>query len=444
MFITRKHLSRRTLLKGAGTAIALPFLDAMVPAFAQARKAPTRLAFFYVPNGIIMKDWTPAAVEGALPAELPRTLAPLQDLRSDLLVLSGLDHKTGEGGNGDHARAGGTYLTGVRPKQTTGADVELGPSVDQLAARVVGEQTKLPSIELGCESTRTAGSCDAGYSCVYENSMSWRTATTPMPTETNPRLLYERLFGSLSGGQDPANRMAAQLDRKSVLDVVTGRTQSLLGTLGASDRRKIDEYFTSIRDIEKQLERANSGNQIEPDFERPTGMPENFEAHARLMHDLMVLAFQGDLTRVATLMYAREGSNRAYPETGFGDGHHPLTHHRNIPELVAKVQKINQHHVTQFSYFVRKLKSIQEGDGTLLDHSMIVYGSSISDGNVHSHRALPTILLGRGDGSIKTGRHITYTEKPMTNFFLTLLDKMGAKAEAMGDSNGRVEHLSGV
>lgn len=443
MFITRKHLSRRTLLRGVGTAVALPFLDAMTPAFGATGKAPTRLAFFYVPNGIIMKDWTPVEV-GALPASLPRTLSPLNDFRSDMLVLSGLDHKTAENGNGDHARAGGSYLTGVRPKETTGADIELGISVDQVAAQAIGDQTRLPSIELGCESTRTAGSCDAGYSCVYENSMSWRSATTPNPTETNPRLLFERLFGSLDTTQDPAERAAAREDRKSVLDLVTGRTKSLLGELGASDKRKIDEYFTSIREVEKQIERAESDSGKLPDFERPAGIPDDFAQHARLMHDLMLIAFQADVTRVATLMYAREGSNRAYPEVGFGDGHHPLTHHRNIPDLIAKVQKINQYHVEQFSYFVRKLKAMQEGDGSVLDHSMIVYGSSISDGNVHSHRQLPTVMLGRGDGSIKPGRHLKYEDTPMTNFFLTILDKIGARAEKLGDSNGRVEHLSGV
>jgi hypothetical protein len=261
----------------------------------------------------------------------------------------------------------------------------------------------------------------------------------------NPKLLFERLFGSLDPSQDPAERAAAREDRKSVLDVVTNRTQSLLGSLGASDRHKIDEYFTAIREVEQQIERTSDEKlAIQPEFERPAGIPDRFSVHARLMHDLMLLAFRGDMTRVATLMYAREGSNSVYDGSGVTDAHHPITHHRNIAELIAKVQLINQYHVEQFSYFVRKLKSIQEGDGTLLDHSMIVYGSSISDGNVHNHRALPTVLLGRGDGSIKPGRHIQYEGKPMTNFFLTILDKMGAHAEKLGDSNGRVEHLSGV
>jgi hypothetical protein len=443
-FITRKQLSRRTMLRGAGAAIALPFLDSMVPAFAATTKAPTRLAFFYVPNGIIMKDWTPAEV-GALPAQLPRTLSPLNEFRDDMLVLSGLDHKTAEGGNGDHARAGGTYLTGVRPKETTGTDIQLGISVDQVAAQTIGNQTRFPSLELGCESTRTSGSCDAGYSCVYENCMSWRNATTPNPTEVNPRLLFERLFGNLDSSQSPAEREAARADRKSVLDVVTGRTQSLMGALGAADRRKIDEYFTSIREVEQQIERTNDVKlAIQPEFERPAGIPDKFSVHAKLMHDLIVLAFQGDMTRVATLMYAREGSNSVYDGSGVPDAHHPITHHRNIADLVAKVQMVNQYHVQQFAYLVKRLKSIQEGDGSILDHSMIVYGSSISDGNVHSHRTLPTVMLGRGDGSIKPGRHIHYEDTPMTNFFLTVLDKMGAKAETLGDSTGRVEHLSGV
>ena len=443
MMLTRKHLSRRTILQGAGAAVALPFLDAMIPALSAAGKQPTRLAFCYVPNGIIMKDWTPAA-EGLLPAQLPRTMKALEPFREDLLVLSGLDHKTGEGGNGDHARAGGTYLTGVRPKQTTGADIELGISVDQVAAQTVGDRTRLPSLELGCETTRTAGSCDAGYSCVYENSMSWRSATTPMPTETNPRLLFERLFGSLAANRSPAERAAAQADRKSVLDVVLSRTRKLLGDLGAADKRKIDEYLTAIREVEKQIERVESASALDPTIDKPSGIPDSFPEHVKLMHDLIAIAFQADLTRVSTLMYAREGSNRAYPDVGFTDGHHPLTHHRNIADLVAKVQSINQYHVSQFAQFLARLKAMPEGDGTVLDHSMIVYGSSISDGNVHSHRALPAVLVGRGDGSIKPGRHIVYKDVPMTNFFLTLLDKMGAKAEKLGDSNGRVERLTGV
>ena len=274
--------------------------------------------------------------------------------------------------------------------------------------------------------------------------MSWRSATTPMPTETNPRLLFERLFGSLATTQNTQERAAAQADRKSVLDVVHSRTQKLVGDLGPADRRKIDEYLTAIREVEKQIERVESSSALDPSMDKPSGIPDRFPEHARLMHELIAIAFQADLTRVSTLMYAREGSNRAYPETGFTDGHHPLTHHRNIADLVAKVQAINQYHVAQFARFIARLKAMPEGDGTVLDHSMIVYGSSISDGNVHSHRALPTAMLGRGDGSIKPGRHCVYKDTPMTNFFLTVLGMMGARAEKLGDSSGRVEQLASV
>lgn len=446
MIITRKHLSRRTLLRGLGTAIALPVLDSMTPAFAgpaRLDQSPTRMMFAYVPNGIIMKDWTPQGTGKDF--EITRILKPLEPFREDMLVLTGLAHRTGEGGAGDHARAGGTYLTGVRPKRTTGADVELGISVDQVAAQAVGSKTRLASLELGCEGTRTVGSCDAGYSCVYENSMSWRSATTPMPTEVNPRAVFERLYGSLDTTLDPKVRAQLDEDRKSVLDHVNERTRKLMGELGPSDRRKIDEYFTAIRDIEKRIQRTESENrELIPAIEKPSGIPESFAEHVKLMHDLLVIAFQADLTRVATLIYAREGSNRTYPELGFTDNHHPITHHRNIPELVEKVTKINTCHVDHFAYFINRLKSIQDGDGTLLDHSMISYGSSISDGNVHSHRNLPTVVLGRGNGGLKPGRHLVYKETPMTNLFLTLLDRMGVKSEKLGDSNGEVEHLTDV
>ena len=446
MIHTGKHLNRRTLLKGIGTAIALPMLDAMAPAFAAPARIPktaTRMAFVYVPNGITMADWTPK-IEGKN-FEITRILKPLEAYREDMLVLTGLAHHTGEGGNGDHARAGGTYLTGVRPKRTTGADVELGPSVDQLAAQAVGSQTRFASLELGCEATRTVGSCDAGYSCVYENSMSWRSATTPMPTEVNPRLVFERMYGSLDTNMDPATRSALEADRKSVLDRVNDRTHKLMGSLGPSDRHKIDEYLTALREIESRIQGVETKNsQAAPQMAKPDGIPESFPEHARLMQDLMVLAFQSDLTRVSTLMYAREGSNRVYPELGFTDSHHPITHHRYIPELVEKVTKINTHHVESFAYLIGRLKSIPDGDGTLLDHSMIVYGSSLSDGNRHAHVNLPTIVMGKGDGKIETGRHIVYPDTPLTNLFLSLLDRIGADAEKLGDSTGKLARLTGV
>jgi uncharacterized protein DUF1552 len=444
-FVTRKHLPRRTLLKGMGAAVALPLLDAMTPAVAGAAraKAPVRMIFGYVPNGIIMRDWTPKR-EGR-DFEFTRILKPLESFRQDLVVLSGLAHRTGEGPAGDHARAGGTFLTGVCPKRTTSADVEVGISVDQVAAQALGGRTRLPSLELGCEATRMVGSCDAGYSCAYINSMSWRSATTPNPPETNPRSVFERLYGSLDTTTDPAERARLKENRKSVLDYVNEQTRGLASALGASDRRKIDEYMAAIRDIETRIARAEGDNQdVAPAMEKPTGVPFAFPEHVRLMHDLLIVALQADITRISTLIYAKEGSNRSYPELGFSDPHHPLTHHRNNAEWIEKVTRINCHHVEQFAYFLGRLKAIPDGDGTLLDHSMVVYGSSISDGNIHWHKDLPVLLAGRGDGSLKPGRHLVYPETPMTNLYLTLLDRMGVPAERLGDSNGKLEHIAGV
>ena len=447
MIITKKHLSRRTLLKGLGVTVALPLLDAMTPALATAAekaKAPTRIFFGAVPNGIEMKAWKPTGVGKDF--EFTRILKPLEAYREDLLILTGLAHRTGASKEaGDHARAGGNYLTGVHPKRTTGADIEVGISVDQIAAQALGNKTRLASLELGCEATRMVGSCDAGYSCAYQNSLAWRTPNTPMPPEINPRLVFERLYGSLESSLDPKTQAALNEDRQSILDYVNERTKKLVRTLGPTDKRKIDEYLTAIREIEKRIARVENDNrQLTPEIAKPNGIPANFADHVRLMHDLLIVAFQSDITRVSTMLYSREGSNRAYPELGFTDGHHPITHHRYIPDLVEKVTKINAYHVEQFAYFIGKLKSIQEGDGTLLDHCMIVYGSAHSDGNRHSHVDLPTIVVGRGNDVLKTGRHIVYPETPMTNLFLTLLDKMGVPTDKLGDSNGKLQGLSEV
>lgn len=446
MIVTGKSLHRRTFLRGLGTAIALPMLDAMTPAFAapaQVQKAPVRMMFGYVPNGITMKDWTPAAAGRDF--EFTRILKPLEPLREKTLVLSGLAHRTGSSREaGDHARAGGNYLTGVCPKRTTdAAKIAVGTSVDQIAAQILGSKTRYASLELGCEATRMVGSCDAGYSCAYQASLSWRSASTPMPPETNPRQVFERLYGSLDTGVDPARRAELTEDRKSVLDFVNERTNRLMGKLGTSDRRKLDEYLTAIREIEKRIQKGESDSQqLEPSIEKPDGVPTDFVEQVTLMHDLLVVALQADLTRVSTLMYAREGSNRSYPELGFTDSHHPITHHRNIPDLVEKVTKINSHHMDQFAKFVTKLDSIREGEGTLLDNCMMVYGSSLSDGNTHNHVDLPVVVVGRGGGALKTGQHVKYPETPMTNLYLTLLDRMGVPAEKLGDSSGRLEHLT--
>ena len=447
MIITKKQLSRRTLLKGLGVTVALPMLDAMTPALATAAekvKAPTRIFFGAVPNGIEMKAWKPQGVGKDF--EFTRILKPLEAYREDLLILTGLAHRTGASKEaGDHARAGGNYLTGVHPKRTTGADIEVGISVDQIAAQALGNKTRLSSLELGCEATRMVGSCDAGYSCAYQNSLAWRTPNTPMPPEINPRLVFERLYGSLESSLDPKTQAALNEDRQSILDYVNERTKKLVSTLGPTDKRKIDEYLTAIREIEKRIARVENDNRkLTPEIAKPNGIPANFADHVRLMHDLLIVAFQSDITRISTMLYSREGSNRAYPELGFTDGHHPITHHRYIPDLVEKVTKINAYHLEQFAYFIGKLKSIQEGDGTLLDHCMIVYGSAHSDGNRHSHVDLPTIVVGRGNGALKTGRHIVYPETPMTNLFLTLLDKMGVPTDKLGDSNGKLQGLSEV
>lgn len=450
-FITQKHLPRRTLLRGLGVSIALPWLDAMRPALAAAAaadKPPVRMIFGYVPNGIIMRDWTPKTAGKQF--EIPRIMKPLAPFRDDLLVLTGLAHRTGDGPAGDHARAGGTYLTGVAPKRTTSADVEVGVSVDQVAAQSIGSRTRLASLELGCEATRMVGSCDAGYSCAYMNSMSWRSATVPNPPETNPRSVFERLYGSLDTTADPETRARLEANRRSVLDFVAEQTRQLASTLGPEDRRKIDEYTTSLRDIEKRIARAEAGQQDAaaaaplPQIEKPTGIPFGFVEHVRLMQDLLVVALQADITRIATLIYAKEGSNRSYPELGFSDPHHPLTHHRNNEEWIDKVTRINTHHVEQVAYLAGRLKSIREGDATLLDNSMLVYGSSISDGNVHNHGDLPVVMLGKAGGGFRPGRHVVYQEKPMTNLFLTMLDRLGVPMEKLGDSQGRLEHLAEI
>ncbi|MFN7998532.1 MAG: DUF1552 domain-containing protein [Bryobacteraceae bacterium] len=446
--ITRAHLPRRTFLRGLGTALALPVLDAMTPAFAAgsriASKAPCRLAFCYVPNGVDLPNWTPATDGAAF--ELPRILEPLAPHRENLLVLSGLTHNTGRAlgdGPGDHARAAATFLTGVHPKKTAGADIHVGVSADQIAATHIGSETKFASLELGCEDGRLVGNCDSGYSCAYSNSISWRTPSMPNPPEINPRLAFERLFGA-DAGEDPAVRARRRRYNRSILDFVGDDARRLEGTLGTTDRRKMDEYLTGVREIERRIEMAEGkSREVVPAMMEPDGIPVDFAEHSRLMFDLLAIAFQTDLTRVATFMLAREGSTRAYREIGISDAHHPLTHHRGNPEMIQKVSQINRYHVEQFAYFLGKLKSIQEGGETLLDHSMIVYGSGISDGNRHNHNDLPVLVAGGGSGSLRPGRHLRYAdETPMTNLYLTMLDHVGVKPEAIGDSNGELQHLT--
>ena len=431
-----KRLSRRTILRSIGAAISLPLLDAMVPAFASPTPAatPLRLAFIYVPNGVLMNHWTPAT-DGP-DFELTRILAPLAPHRDNVLILSGLTQNTGRAlgdAEGDHARASATYLTGVHPRKTDGAGICAGISVDQVAASHIGAGTKLPSLELGCEDGRLVGNCDSGYSCAYNNTLSWRTPSTPLPPEVNPRGVFELLFGSLD--ENPADRQKRLRNETSILDYVLEDTRRLNSQLGSSDHRKIDEYLTSVREIERRIQLAeNDDQQINPLFEKPAGIPADFADYAKLMYDLMLVAFQTGTTRVSTFMVGREGSQRAYREIGISDAHHAVTHHSGNPELIEKVARINTYHVEQFAYFLGKLKSTPDGDGTLLDHSQIVYGSGLSDGNRHTHNNLPILLAGKSGG-----QHITYpAETPMNNLHLALLDRMGVHVDSLGDSNGEL------
>jgi hypothetical protein len=392
-----------------------------------------------------MSEWKPKLA--GRDYEFTRILKPLEPFREDLLVLSGLDHRQatemGDGGGG-HARAGAAYLTGIHCKKTMGSDIRCGVSIDQIIAQHVGAPTRLASLEMGCEDTRMVGNCDTGYSCAYTSSIAWRTPTLPMPPETNPRMVFERLFGADDPNMDPAQRARRLQYRRSILDSVGGHAGQLVDSLGAADKRKLDEYLTGIREIEQRIQGAEAdGKPARPDVERPAGIPETFVDHLRLMFDLQILAFQADLTRVSTLMIGREGSLRTYPEIGIRDAHHPLTHHRNNREFIDKVTQINAYHVQLFSdLYVKKMKAIAEGEGGLLQNCMVCYGSGLSEGNSHSPLDLPTLMLGQG-GGLKTGRHVVYPRgTPMANLFLALADRMGVHPDKLGDSDGRLEQLT--
>ena len=446
MIVTRKHIPRRTFLRGMGAALALPMLDSMTPAFAAA-KAPVRMLFTYIPIGANMAFWTPEG-EGR-DYKFSRILKPLEPFRDDFSILAGLDHHQATAlgdGPGDHARAGAAYLTGVHCKKTGGTDIRCGVSVDQIAAKKTAAETRFPSIELGCEDTRTVGLCDSGYSCAYQNTISWRTPTSPLPPETNPRAVFERLFGSgdLDVPADERARRAAA--RSSILDLVREDTQRIQGELGRADRRKIDEYLYAVREVEKRIASTEKEHrEYVGMIEKPAGVPVLFKDYLKVMFDLQILALQGDLTRVITMMYGREASQRTYSEIGIPEAHHPLTHHRGHPEWVEKFSRINVYHAENFVYFVEKLKSTADGDGSLLDHSMVVYGSGLSDPNAHDKTNLPTVLLGRANGQLKPGRHIVFPSgTPMANLFMTLLSCMDVHPESIGDSTGKLELLSGI
>lgn len=450
MIVTKRSLSRRTVLRGLGLSVSLPFLDAMVPAMAAPRlrtsQTATRMAFVYVPNGImdLKGEWTPKGEGRDFEfSEITKELSPYREHLTFLSGLAQVNGRPGGDGAGDHARAGATFLTGARPVKTEGVGIRAGVSADQVAARELGKVTQFASLETGIEEASVAGGCDSGYSCAYTNTISWRSPTTPNPVEDNPRRLFERLFGD-GESTDPAERLAKLREQRTILDFVREDLSRVRAGLGPSDQRKLDEYVESIRDLERRIEKAEaqSGKEL-PTIDRPGGVPNGFTQHAKLMIDLQVLAFQADLTRVTTFMMGREGTWRSYPEIGVPDAHHAVTHHSQDAEKIRKVIQINKHHVSMFGYMLDRLRSIADGDGTLLDHSMLVYGSSIADGNQHTHHDLPILLAGGGAGRIHGGRHLHYPrETPMNNLLVSLLDLAGTPVEKLGDSTGRLEGLT--
>jgi Protein of unknown function (DUF1552) len=446
MIVTKKSLPRRTFLRGMGVTLALPLLDAMTPAMSPSggAKPIVRLGFVYVPNGIIMDRWRPATEGPDFP--FAPTMKPLEPYRDRLLVLSGLAQVNGRAlgdGAGDHARAGATFLTGVHPKKSE-TNIRAGISADQIAAQELGKYTQLASLELGIESNQLSGGCDSGYSCAYSNTISWRSETTPLPIENNPRALFERLFGD-GESTDAAARLALLEKQRSILDYVSGSIDRLGKSVGPGDRAKLNEYTDAIRDIERRIQQAEKQNASLklPVMERPTAVPDEFEDHVKMIMDLEVLAFQTDMTRVISLMMAREGSNRPYRSIGISDGHHDCTHHQNNQEKIDKIIKINELHVKMFAYLLERMKATPDGDGNLLDHSMFLYGSSISDGNLHTHHDLPVVMAGGGGGHVKGNRHVVYPkDTPLNNLLLSMLEKAGVPVEKLGDSTGKLDCLA--
>ena len=456
MIITNKALPRRTFLRGVGAAMALPVLDSMFPVRLSATRfgatSPIRLGYVYTPNGIIgcseksprQYVWTPKTAGANF--EFSPTMKPLEPFRENLVVFSGLAQVTGRAlgdGPGDHARATATFLTGVHPRKTGGADFRLGVSADQIAAREFGKHTQLSSLELGLEPQPLAGNCDSGYTCAYM-SMSWRSETSPLPAEINPRAVFERLFGD-DESTNPADRQARLDTQKSVLDYVAGSLARLSGKLGNSDKRKLNEYLDSVRDIERRIQVTEESNVLTqlPHMERPSSVPDDYMQYSKLMMDMQVIAWQTDMTRVASFMMGRDGSNRPYREIGISDGHHSISHHQGDAERVEKLIRIDELHVGLFAYLLDKLQNTPDGDGTLLDHSLIVFGSSLSESNLHTHDDLPIVLAGNGGGRVKGNRHLVYPkETPLNNLFLNMFDVAGMPpVEKFGDSTGRLTDL---
>jgi len=444
MFISKQMISRRTVLRGLGAAVALPFLDSMVPALSAmantAAKPTNRFGLMYVPNGMIMKNYLPVAEGSSF--ELTPTLSTLAPFRDQMLVLSGLNSTPTPGRpGGAHAKATTRFLTDVSPP-TSEVWLDAGVSMDQILGQETGKQTQLASLELSLESGDTAGACDTGFACAYTNTLSWKSANTPLPTQNDPRVIFERLFGD-SVSTDPKVRQARMQEQRSVLDAIGQEITRLSVSLPKADRSKLTEYLDSIRDVERRIEIAESQrDQQLPLVEHPSGIPADWEEHINLMFDLIVLAFQCDLTRVITFMAGREQSGMTYPQIGVPDAHHPISHHQQEPEKVAKVAKINAYHVKMFSNLLTKLRGTTDGDGTLLDHMTMMYGAGIADSNAHATSNIPVMLFGGGAGSLKGGRHIKFNDLPLANLHLTLLDNFGVHWDRMGDSTGRVDaHL---
>jgi hypothetical protein len=442
MFITKKSLPRRTFLRGVGATLALPLLDAMVPAgtlLAKTAATPaSRLGFVYLPHGANMDKWTPLTEGSGF--ELSPTLKPLEPFRHLLDVVSGLGHRAADS-TAVHSLSPTTWLSGVRPKPTQGVDAYAGITADQIAAQRIGQETLLPSMELATEDqSGLIGACDRDYGCIYMNTLSWRTPTTPMPMEINPRKVFERMFGQ---GGTPADRLARSEEDRSVLDAITRQVIGLERSLGAKDRTSVNDYLQSVREIERRIEIAERQQQTDVELPpAPVGIPFQFEEHIALMYDLLALAYQADITRVATFMVAREESNKTYPQIGVHEGHHATSHHQNRPEKLEKLAKIQLYHIELFAGFLKKLRSIPDGDGTLLDHSLILYGSNMSNSNAHNHFPLPNLVVGGASGRHTGGRHLKYPDHtPMTNLILSMLDRVGVPMDTLGDSTGSLVDL---
>lgn len=437
-------LSRRHVLRGLGTMMSLPFMESLAGRASAATKPvikPVRAAWLYIPNGVNVEQWMPKG--DGTSYETSPSLKEIGKHREDFMVISGLmqDWARSHGnGGGDHARATATFLTGCMPKKTAGADIHVGISVDQIAAQKIGHLTRLPSLELSTDGQRSSGKCDSGYSCAYQFNLAWKNESMPMAPEMDPRLVFERMFGLGSTSGKGADAARAKRLQKSILDAVLGEAKSLQGKANPGDRRKLDEFFTSVRDIEQRIERAEKFAAEMPDMKIPMGVPDSYEEHIRTMFDLMVLAFQTDTTRLATFMLAHDGSNRSFPELGVPDAHHYLSHHQNDPQKLAKIAKIDQFYLRQFGYFLEKMKSVKEGDTSLLENSMIVFGGGIGDGNRHNHDNLPILLAGRGGGTLTPGKRMVLAqETPMTNLYLAMLERLGVPAQKVGDSTGKLE-----